>query len=430
VFLKEAGKNKKIIAGALIGNVMEFYDYVIYAYLSIYLAKNFFPINNEFISFLITLVVFSTGYLMRPFGGLFFGYIGDRYGRRSSLLLSVFITTISTFLIGTLPVYDDIGIFSSILLLLLRLIQGFSVSGEQGGAAIYLSEIFGKERHGFIGSIILGSSYFGVFLGSFTCFLIAILLTEQDIFLYGWRIPFLASVLLGIASIFFRYFSQDSHGFLMAKQQNKVIKNPIKNLFSKNSVSLVNGFFLVSGLAVPVYTYTIYFPIHLVRNLGFSQKTSLLFSFVSLLIISGFVPLVGYYSSKINSKKNYFWGSLMIFLFGYLIFSLLQSENTALLCMGMAILLIPTSMMASEIFSILIENFEVQVRYTGVSLTFNTAMAIFGGTVPALYLILGNKFGYMANGVYLSIFGLMGMISFMINKRFFKKRMFLKYEKS
>jgi MHS family proline/betaine transporter-like MFS transporter len=430
VFLKTAGKNKKLIAGALIGNVMEFYDYVIYAYLSIYLAKNFFPVNNEFISFLITLVVFSTGYLMRPFGGLFFGHIGDRYGRRKSLLLSVFMTTISTFLIGALPVYDDVGIFASILLLLLRLIQGFSVSGEQGGAAIYLSEIFGKGRHGFIGSIILGSSYFGVFLGALSCFLMTILLTDQEIFRYGWRIPFLASVFLGVASILFRYFSQDSYDFLMAKQQKKVINNPIKNLFSKESMSLLNSFFLVSGLAVPVYTYTIYFPIHLVRNLGFSQRDSLLFSFVSLLIISGFVPLIGYYSAKRKSKKNYFWGSLMIFMFGYWIFNLLQSNNITFLCIGMAILLIPTSMMASEIFAILIENFEVQVRYTGVSLTFNSAMAIFGGTVPALYLMLENRFGYIANGVYLSIFGLMGMVFFVINNRFFKKRMFFKYGKS
>lgn len=153
-------KNKQTLS-AVIGNIMEFYDFIIYAYLAKYIAINFFDTNNEMTTLLITFSVFASGYLTRPIGSILFGYIGDTIGRKKALVISISIITIATFSMGLLPNYSQIGIAAPLLLVILRLIQGLAVSGEEGGAAVYLSEANNFKGAGILGSLILGSAYLG-----------------------------------------------------------------------------------------------------------------------------------------------------------------------------------------------------------------------------------------------------------------------------
>ena len=160
------------VFGTVFGNIAEFYNFVIYAFFHSYIAANFFPNKSHYFSLFLTFFVFLTGYITRPLGSLLFGYIGDKYSRKKALVISIALMTFTTFAIGLLPTYHSVGLLAPILLFLFRMLQGLSVSGEEGGAAVYLAEIFGKKKSGFTGALVLGSVYFGVLIACLTCFII------------------------------------------------------------------------------------------------------------------------------------------------------------------------------------------------------------------------------------------------------------------
>lgn len=404
-------KSRRLIIGALIGNIMEFFDFIIYAYLSIYITKNFFPLEDQFTANILMFSVFASGYLTRPFGALIFGYVGDKFGRKLALIQSIALITVATAGIGMLPVFSKIGIWAPLLLVLCRLTQGFAVSGEQSGAAVYLSESLEIKKNGFIGSMVLGSSYFGVLLGSLTCLLISSFFSESQMNEFGWRIPFLLSVILGAIALFFRLDAAESTEFNKLKLEGKLNSSPVKNTFKKHWRDIILMILLIMGLAVPIYMYTIYIPNYISTIGGFEARKSLMFSTGGLFFISIMVPIVGRFADKIGNEKMLFIGLLFSFIGGFPIFLLLSSGvNIAVifaqLCMGLI-----ASLIAAPIFGVLLKIFPANLRYTGVSLVFNTSMAIFGSTVPIVSLTLIKFFENKAfPGVYMSLSGLTALL--------------------
>lgn len=407
--MAELNRNKGLIAGALVGNVMEFFDFIIYVYLSTYITKNFFPLEDQFIANILMFSVFASGYLTRPFGAMLFGYIGDKYGRKIALIQSIVLITIATAAIGILPIYANIGIAAPLLLVLCRLTQGFAVSGEQSGAAVYLSESLGENKNGFIGSLVLGSSYFGVLLGSLTCLIISTTLSATEMLDYGWRIPFLLSILLGVVSLFFRARSGESAEFKKIKADNKLSLTPVKDTFQKHQLPLFLMILLVMGLSVPIYLYTVYIPNYISAIVGFNAQKSLLFSTTGLLFLSIMVPTIGRIADKVGNEKMIMIGLGLSTLCGYPIFLLLAAGQDVTVILGQLTLGLIASLIAAPIFGVLLKIFPAQLRYTTISFVFNTGMAIFGSTVPlvcvSLIKFLGNN---AAPGIYMSLSGIIG----------------------
>ncbi len=377
--------NKKLVMSVLVGNTMEFYDFIIFAFMSKYISSLFFPNSDIMASYISTFAVFAGGYLMRPIGGLFFGYIGDRYGRKISLSYSVLIVTISTVAIGFLPVYEDSGVLAPILLTLCRLLQGFSVSGEQSGAAVYLSENIERKKSGYSGGLVLGSAYFGVLLGSLTCLILGLIFTNQEISDFAWRIPFFLSVLLGIPSLIMRRNLVETKPVY---SKEKFI-NPITELFRDKPIYVVFDIIMVSGLSIPIYLFTVFIPNYLSVSLKMSAITSQIISVVSLSFLSLGVPLLGYVADSVGIKKIYRFGCLYNLLLSYPIFLLFSTQNILFVCLAVFLLGFGLLFIAGTMFAILIDKYKSSIRYTAVSFIFNTSMSIFGSLTPlvAFYLI-------------------------------------------
>ncbi|MGI9215064.1 MAG: MFS transporter, partial [Gammaproteobacteria bacterium] len=376
-----------------------------------YIAINFFPHENQFISKLLMFSVFAGGYLTRPSGAMIFGYIGDKFGRKIALVQSILIITIATACIGLLPTYSKVKLLSPILLIILRLIQGFAVSGEQSGVAVYLSESMNSNKNGFIGSLVLGSSYFGVLLGSLVCFVISSFFSEQEMNHFGWRIPFLLSIVFGVLSLVLRIKGAESLEFKAAQISNKLSVNPISDTFKQQWLDIILMILLVMSLAVPIYMYTIYLPNYMSEIIGFSFQNSLLLSTLSLCFISILVPTIGRFSDYFGNEKILLIGLTNSLILGYPIFLLLSSRIIYFIVLGQFCLGTITSLIAAPMLGVLIKVFPIHLRYTGVSFVFNTSMAIFGSTVPIVCISLIEIFKNNAcPGVYISLSGAIGII--------------------
>lgn len=416
---------KWFILGALMGNIMEFFDFIVYAYLSKYITVKFFPHEDPFFSKLLMFSVFASGYLTRPFGAMIFGYIGDKFGRKVALIQSIVIITVATSCIGLLPTYSDINIIAPILLVICRLVQGFAVSGEQGGVAVYLSEsLIGSNKNGLIGSLVLGSSYFGVLLGSLACLIVSSLLSEQMMQDFGWRLPFIFSIVLGLLSLAFRLKGNESAEFIAAKRSKTLSTAPVKEAFQKQWKNLVLMIMLVMSLAVPVYMYTIYLPNYINDILGINFKEGLAMSTISLLFLSILVPIIGIFCDEIGNNKVLLIGLFASLIFGYPVFVMLSQGSLLYLCFGQICLGSIVALIAAPMFAVLLKVFPVHIRYTSVSFVFNTSMAIFGSTAPIVAVILMKSIQSKAcPGLYVSLSGAVGLIVLLAAEYswFFKK---------
>ncbi len=404
--------NRKLIIGGLVGNVMEFFDFIVYVYLSKYMMANFFPHEDPFVSKLLMFSVFASGYLTRPFGAMLFGHIGDKYGRKTALIQSIIVITVATACIGVLPTYTEIGLMASLLLMLCRLVQGFAVSGEQSGVAVYLSESMGSGKNGFIGSLVLGSSYFGVLLGLVTCLTVSSYLPEEEMFHFGWRIPFLLSILLGLVSLVLRVSGGESVEFKKIQAENKLSRAPVTDTFRHEWRGIVLMIFLVMGLSVPIYMYTIYIPNYISEIASFTGQKGMIFSTVALAFISILVPTVGRIADKVGNEKLLLLALSGSFVFGYPIFYALSLGTNFSVIAGLLVLGVIVSSIAAPIFGVLLQVFPTQLRYTSVSFVFNTSMAVFGSTVPIISISLIQYFGDRTfPGIYMAFSGLIGAIA-------------------
>ena len=210
---------------------MEFYDFTVYAFMALYIANEFFVSSDPYVSHMLTFGVFASGYLVRPLGSIFFGYIGDRVNRDLALSLSLVLASISTFLIAVIPGYKEVGVTAPLLLVFFRLLQGFSVSGEEGGAAVRLYESGCFYRRGFIGGSVLASVLFGVVLATIICSFVLFLIENHMVSEYFWRIPFFISLPLGMVSLYLRVKNTKSSRIKVEHNSFPVILIMKKHLF-------------------------------------------------------------------------------------------------------------------------------------------------------------------------------------------------------
>lgn len=389
--------------GALIGNTMQFYDFTLYAFLAPEIKLAFFDFESKYLSYLIMFSVFSCGYLTRPLGALLFGYLADKKGRSRSLSITIVLATLSTFLIGLVPSYHTLGWLSPILLLILRLIQGFAVSGEEGSAVVLLFEGYAFKYQRLIGASVLSSVFLGLILGTIVCAISEHISSYQPLDIEYWRIPFLLALPLGAIATYLRYYLNDFRLFSLAEKNNLIAEKPLRLLVNKYWRTILFSFLIVGSYSVTTSTIIVHLPYYLSTNLKLSQNEILSIFTFALILMLFLSPLFAKFLEKFPVFTVYKWSTLMTLVFVPLIFYIFSFGNKFLIITSVLLFSILTSAITSTIFELLVKAFPFGTRCLGVSLSFNLSITVFSSSTPVVLLSMEHFFKpYYAPGLYIS----------------------------
>lgn len=390
----ERSKMNAIVFASCFGTIIEWYDFLIYATAAtLVFNKAFFPTFDPLASTLAALGTYAVGFLARPLGGALFGHFGDRLGRKSMLVLTLFIMGLSTFCIGLLPTYERIGVFAPILLMLLRIVQGVGLGGEWGGASLMVLEHAPADRRGFYTSFVQVGFPIGLVLATFVFSLVA-KLPDADFASYGWRIPFLASIVLLGVGVFVRTRVPETPVFERLKQREALSDNPVGEVVGKNT-----GTFLIAvGLKLSevswVYMLSVFIVGYATGKLGLPKSMMLDAVLYAALLELITLPLFGWLSDRFGRRPLYIWGALFTIAFAFPLFWLIDSKGTVLIFTAVTIAMnFGHGMMFGPESCYFPELFGARVRYSGASFGFQASAAIGGGFAPIIATAMVGYFG-------------------------------------
>lgn len=371
----------KAIIGGSIGNLVEWYDWYAYSAFALYFSSSFFPENNATAQLLYTAGVFALGFLMRPIGGWLFGRIADKQGRKKAMTWSVLLMSFGSLLIALTPTYSMIGIAAPIILLLARLLQGLSVGGEYGVSATYLSEMATRNRRGFYSSFqyvtLIGGQLIAL---GIQLLLQKLILTEEQLHSWGWRIPFVIGAVLSVIALYLRSNLHETPSFELHAAEHKRQKGTIRELLKyPKAVLTVAG--LTLGGTLAFYTYTTYMQKFLVNTVHLSKQQSTTLSFISLLLFALLQPLFGALSDRIGRKPLLIgFGVLGVLCTVPLLTALSHTSSltTAFLLLMAALIIVSGYTSINAVVKA--ELFPAEVRALGVGLPYGLTVAIFGGS--------------------------------------------------
>lgn len=377
----------KSILGGSAGNLVEWYDWYVYAAFTLYFASVFFPAENQTAQLLSAAAVFAVGFLMRPIGAWLMGIYADRKGRKAGLTLSVSLMCLGSLMIAVTPGFDQIGVFAPIMLIVARLLQGISVGGEYGASATYLSEMAGKNNRGFFSSFQYVTLISGQLIALAVLLVLQRVLTPEELQAWGWRIPFVIGAFLAIVVFYIRRGLLETQSFHNANTDESKPKSSAWALFKYHPKEAFTVLSLTAGGTLAFYAYTTYLQKFLVNTSGFSKESATEITASALFIFMLIQPVAGALSDRIGRKPLMVGFGIMGVLFTYFIFSSLaatQDPITAfLLCLfGLVIVTGYTSINAV----VKAEMFPAHIRALGVALPYALANTIFGGTAEYVAL--------------------------------------------
>lgn len=404
-------KKGKVLLASLSGSVIEWYDFYLYGTATaLVFSTLFFPNHDPAISILIAFATFGAGYAARPIGSIIFGHIGDRIGRKASLMLTLIGMGGSSFLIGLLPTYAQVGVLAPALLVILRLIQGIALGGEWGGAVLLATESARKGLRGLFGSIPQLGVPIGLVLGTFSFTAISAFTTEAQFMAWGWRIPFLFSAVLIVLAIWIRSTIEETPEFQKKKESGQIAEIPVADLFRNNKkdlfrvigLKLGDGFFnvfLMSFILVYATTYV-----------GYSRDQALLALTLSCATMVITIPIVGYVSDFIGRKTIYIAGLVAMIVLAIPYFLAVPAGTGWFFTMQILLLGVVWASIFATQGTFFSELFPANVRYTGLSLGYQVAAAIVGFG-PMLWATMGDRFGaapylfggFMIGGLLISL---------------------------
>jgi MHS family proline/betaine transporter-like MFS transporter len=390
-------KAKKATGVAAFGTFIEYYDFSVYGYVAATLAIVFFPGDDPVIGLLNTLLVFGSAFIVRPLGAVFFGRLGDRKGRRTSLIASITCMGVAATLTGLLPGYAQIGVLAPILLVLLRMLQGFSTGGEIGGAAAYIHEWAAPNRRSLFVSLIPSVAQLGKGLAAGLAALAAAMMPAADLAAWGWRIPFLLALPLGILCLVMRLKVEDSPEFqAINKTTEGTSKAPFKEVLTKypKALAKVTSISLVQNLGT--YIGTVFVAVYFSEVLGFTKGEASTIVLLAVLFAALLIPMAGQLGSRIGSKKVLLWSYVAYVAITIPSFAMMNQGSFVLALLGLGMGIIPYALCQAGTYGSMLEFYPTRVRHTGVAFGHSVGAVIGGGAGPylATYLIdlTGNTF--------------------------------------
>ncbi|WP_336156941.1 MFS transporter [Amycolatopsis sp. VC5-11] len=390
---------------ASIGTFVEYYDFVVYAYFASVFGPLFFPAKSAPASLLLTFAAFATSYLVRPLGAMIFGPLGDRYGRRSVLSGVILLMSAATTLIGFLPAYGQIGVAAPILLTVIRLVQGISVGGEFGGAISYVAEFAPARRRGFLLSWLGVAIGLGLLAGALVSAAVSRSVSPDALASWGWRVPFLLALPLGLVGVYLRLRLADTPEFVAAAREGGVENAPLRASVRRDFRAIALTVAILAGLTVFTYLYLIYLPTYLVSVLHYGRSAALLANVVGIAAFCVGMPLFAALSDRFGRRPVLIAGSGALTALSYPGFLLLGSGRTATLGWTLAVLGLLTAATFAPCLPILPELFAVGTRYTSMGLGWNICAVLFGGAAPLVATSLIVTTGDPAAPAYYAMLG-------------------------
>lgn len=418
----------RLILSCVIGNALEWYDFIIYGYFAPILGQLFFPTSDRYSQLMYSFGALAAGFIARPLGAIFFGHIGDKSSRIVVLMLSIYIMSIPTALIGCLPTYHQIGWLAPLLLTICRILQGLAIGGEFTGSMVFLIEHAPNNKQGFLGSWATCSLIIGVIIGSSIVTFITHFLTAEQVSAFGWRIPFIISIFGCAIGIYVRrHLHESKESFLHNKQKSLPSLIPIQELFNKYLKKIMVVISLDALTAIGFFTLVIFMPSYFKEYLNIPDATAQYINTINMVIFAIMTLIGGWTADKIGYKATLFYPCLAMMTVSYFVFTLFELDGLFPVFIGQAILVCMMGIFFGAIPIALTSLFPLEVRCSGISVAHNISMACFGGTAPlmATYIIQKTNNNLLSPSYLLIIGAIVSLISIAFVKgRYIKSRLY------
>lgn len=416
----------RVIVASAVGTVIEFYDFFIFASLAGVLAAHFFPATRPTLGFLSTLATFAIGLAVRPFGSLAFGRLGDTVGRKTTFLITLLLMGTSTAAIGLLPGYATLGVAAPLLLILLRIIQGLALGGEYAGAATYVAEHAPERRRGYYTSFVQLTPTIGLFTSSVVVLIAREAFGEPAFTSWGWRVPFLISLVFVVISYYIRVRLEESPIFAALKAQGRVSAAPIRESYASRERwrrFAVILFGVTAGQAVLATTTQVYVLFFLQRVLHVPLDESYIIVAGALLLVMPLFPLLGMVSDRVGRKPMMMGGNIVAVLMLYPIYRAMAVAANPLQPVMLTLLvfaqMVPFVVLYAPLAAYLVEAFPARIRYTSISLPYNLGNGWFGGFLPLIATSLveatGSRFAWLGYPIGVAL------VTFVVGMRYVRE---------
>ena len=381
---KATSLQKRVLLGGGIGQFIEFYDFTLYGLSAVIFSQLFFPSSDPVLALLATFATFGVAFVVRPLGGLFFGTLGDKIGRRKVLAITLLSIGVATAAMGLLPTFEQIGLAAPALLLLLRLVQGFSAGGESVGAPSFVFEHAPVNRRGlWLNITIAATALPSVFAGT----LILILsqsMSDESFMSWGWRLPFLLALPLALFGVWIRSKTEESASFNESQAMKSEEFSPVKEAFSENKLRMVQVIFVMGLTAMGFYFLSAYFVPYVQTTGNLSREQALVANAAALALYAILLPIGGRIGDRVGRKPMLIAGSAAIAVFAIPCFMLVTSGSLGLALLGQALFVIPLCIYGGGCYTFFVEIFTTKTRFTSAAVSYNVAYAIFGGSAPLI----------------------------------------------
>jgi len=412
--LVNEGDRRRALFGSAVGSIIEWYDYFLYGTMSaIVFGRLFFPSSDPLTSQLLALASFALAFLIRPVGGIVFAHMGDLIGRKKTLAITLTIMGLSTVLIGLLPTYAQIGAWSPVLLTLLRLLQGLALGGEWGGGVLLAVEYAPRNRRGFYGAVPQTGALLGLALGNIVTSILSLFLSEEAFLSYGWRIPFVLSIVLVGVGMWIRNRVEETPSFKRVATRNKAKRIPLVETFRHHSRAVL---VVIGAKFIETSTFFLFatFTVSYLMGLGFARVVALNIVLVAALLAVPMMLYFGAVSDRIGRKAMFILGTIAMMIYILPYFWLLNQGSfvvaTIAVILGFSVIWSAYGAMIGTLFA---ESFPADVRYTGVSLGYQVGAAIVGGPLPLIATALLAYYGgsYVPVGLFIIACGVVSLIA-------------------
>lgn len=412
-----ARQRRRAFIGATSGHLIEWYDYGVYGFLAVYIGQAFFVSEDPTTSLLSSFAAFALSFFIRPLGGLFFGPLADKVGRRKTLVTVLILMSGSTFLMGLLPTYDSIGIAAPILLVLVRCVQGFSAGGEIGTITSFISEYAGPGRRGFSTCWLMVTAVLGLVLGGVVANGMIWLLGSELMQEWAWRIPFLIAGPMGLVSMYIRLKLEDSPEFLALQKAGETSKAPLREVWQwKRSIALV--FFILTLHSSIFYLVLTFSSTYMSRILKFDSGVTLLYVFIASLCAAFVMPFGGMFTDRYGRKPFLLVVGSLATLAMFWFFKSAPGATPASFFLPLITVAILFGLYASSTYATMSELLPTRVRSTGIAVAYNIPVAIFGGSAPFISTWLIQRTGDITSPWYFYVgTGLASLIALIILRK-------------
>src|SRR5215471_4437222 len=394
-----------IITASSVGTLIEWYDFYLYGILAVFFAKHFFPPGNDNLALLASLAVFWFGFILRPFGAIFFGHLGDLIGRKFTFMLTLGMMGLATFLVGCIPSYASWGIAAPILILLMRAMQGLALGGEYGGAATYIAEHAPDGKRGLYTSWIQTTATMGIVFALLVILICRQSMSDAAFTDWGWRIPFLISAFLVILSGYIRLKLEESPLYARLKEEGKASANPVKDTYSSGHNWRLMAIALFGATApegVVWYTGQFYALIYMIAVLKLNYVTVYIILMVALTVGSLFFVVFGWLSDRIGRRNIMTLGFALAVVTYWPVFTWVGTfrDNPVMLTLLVFYLVILVTMVYGPIAAFLVELFPARIRYSSMSMPYHIGNGWFGGGVPFIGTAISQATGIALGALF------------------------------